>query len=176
MDPHHSEGLKVVKLYQNGIRPKGVATLIHYGLQYLKNLEILDLQDNTFTKHASLILAKALPTWKDSLFELNLNDCLLKTAGSDEVFKVFTEVKFPNLHVLKFEYNEMAQETIEVSFLPAMEKGNLPELEKLEINGTTGPVRSQAKNSIIVLDAPFFARKSAISFPGSPSCPFTHSI
>ncbi|AJS93094.1 Rna1p [Saccharomyces cerevisiae YJM1419] len=131
----HSEGLKVVKLYQNGIRPKGVATLIHYGLQYLKNLEILDLQDNTFTKHASLILAKALPTWKDSLFELNLNDCLLKTAGSDEVFKVFTKVKFPNLHVLKFEYNEMAQETIEVSFLPAMEKGNLPELEKLEING-----------------------------------------
>lgn len=131
----HADGLKVVKLYQNGIRPKGVATLIHYGLQHLHGLEILDLQDNTFTKHASLILAKALPIWKDSLYELNLNDCLLKTAGSDEVFKVFTQVKFSNLHVLKFEYNEMVQSTLETSFLPAMEKGNLPELEKLEING-----------------------------------------
>ena len=131
----HGDGLKVVKLYQNGIRPKGVATLIHYGLKYNKNLEIFDLQDNTFTKHASLIFASALPIWKNTLIELNVNDCLLKAEGSRIVFDVLSNNKFENLKVLKFEYNEMANDTLESAFLPALEKGNLPALITLELNG-----------------------------------------
>ncbi|CCH60594.1 hypothetical protein TBLA_0D00860 [Henningerozyma blattae CBS 6284] len=131
----HKDGLKVVKLYQNGIRPKGVSTLLNYGLQYNKSLEILDLQDNTFTSSASLILAKVLPIWKSTLIELNLNDCLLKTAGSDAVFKVVKENTFPNLKTLKFEYNEMSQETLENYLIPSIEGTSLPVLEHLEING-----------------------------------------
>ncbi|EDO16412.1 hypothetical protein Kpol_1030p22 [Vanderwaltozyma polyspora DSM 70294] len=144
----HGDGLKVVKLYQNGIRPKGVATLIHYGLQHNKKLEIIDLQDNTFTKHASLIFASALPIWSESLKELNLNDCLLKGVGSDAVFKVLKEKKFGKLATLRFEYNEMVQETLESSFLPALEKGNLPNLKTLELNGNRLEEDSEALDSL----------------------------
>ncbi|CCE64582.1 hypothetical protein TPHA_0I00760 [Tetrapisispora phaffii CBS 4417] len=132
----HASDLKVVKLYQNGIRPKGVATLIHYGLKYNENLEIFDLQDNTFTATASTILAQVLPTWKHSLVELNLNDCLLKTEGSHSVFEVFQNHVFEKLTTLKFEYNEMGQSTLEDVFIPILQKGeNLPKLKILKING-----------------------------------------
>lgn len=131
----HGDGLQNVRLYQNGIRPKGVATLIHYGLKYNKNLKVLDLQDNTFTKSASLIFAQNLPVWRSSLIELNLNDCLLKSYGSNEVFKVFRDYKFEHLATLKFDFNEMVQDTIESLFLPALKMGNLPSLKVLEING-----------------------------------------
>lgn len=131
----HKDGLKVVKLYQNGIRPKGVQTLLHYGLQFNKSLEIIDLQDNTFTTSASLVLAKALPIWKNSLVELNLNDCLLKNNGSETVFKVISENVFSKLKVLKFEYNEMGQEALEKYLLPALQDKKLPALEHLELNG-----------------------------------------
>ncbi|KAH9202040.1 hypothetical protein LQ764DRAFT_92344 [Zygosaccharomyces rouxii] len=131
----HGDGLQNVRLYQNGIRPKGVATILHYGLKHNKNLKVLDLQDNTFTTTASSVLSEVLPIWKDSLLELNLNDCLLKQNGADLVFKVFAETKFTKLEVLKAEYNEMVQETLEQVLLPAVEKEQLPKLKKLELNG-----------------------------------------
>ncbi|CAR26770.1 ZYRO0C01012p [Zygosaccharomyces rouxii] len=131
----HGDGLQNVRLYQNGIRPKGVATILHYGLKHNKNLKVLDLQDNTFTTTASSVLSEVLPIWKDSLVELNLNDCLLKQNGADLVFKVFAETKFTKLEVLKAEYNEMVQETLEQVLLPAVEKEQLPKLKKLELNG-----------------------------------------
>lgn len=144
----HADGLQTVRLYQNGIRPKGVATLIHYGLKFNKNLKVLDLQDNTFTKSASSILAANLPTWKESLLELNVNDCLLKEQGSDEVFKVFLDHKFAKLEHLKFNYNEMNQETIESSLIPALEKGHLPSLKELEINGNRLQEDSEALDTL----------------------------
>ncbi|GAV47745.1 hypothetical protein ZYGR_0I00410 [Zygosaccharomyces rouxii] len=131
----HGDGLQNVRLYQNGIRPKGVATILHYGLKHNKNLKVLDLQDNTFTTTASSVLSEVLPIWKDSLVELNLNDCLLKQNGADLVFKVFAETKFTKLEVLKAEYNEMVQETLEQVLLPAVEREQLPKLKKLELNG-----------------------------------------
>lgn len=131
----HGEGLQNVRLYQNGIRPKGVSTILHYGLRHNKNLKILDLQDNTFTRIASSVLAEVLPIWSESLVELNLNDCLLKKDGADLVFKVFSSTKFSKLLALKAEYNEMVQETLEEVLLPALDKQQLPSLEKIELNG-----------------------------------------
>ncbi|QLG73590.1 hypothetical protein HG535_0F01000 [Zygotorulaspora mrakii] len=144
----HGDGLKNVRLYQNGIRPKGVSTLIQYGLRFNKNLKVLDFQDNTFTKTASSFLAKNLPIWKLSLIELNLNDCLLKKDGCDEVFKVFQNDKFVNLEILKLEYNEMVQETVESSLLPALENGNLPNLKILEVNGNRLEEDSEALDTL----------------------------
>ncbi|CCF56643.1 hypothetical protein KAFR_0B03460 [Kazachstania africana CBS 2517] len=131
----HGDDLKTVKLYQNGIRPRGIMNLLSYGFKFNKNLEILDLQDNTFTKSASFILAQCLPIWKDTLKELNLNDCLLKGTGCDVVFKVLKDTQFANLETLKVEYNELKQETIINYFLPALEENNLPKLKELQING-----------------------------------------
>ncbi|AQZ16355.1 RNA1 (YMR235C) [Zygosaccharomyces parabailii] len=131
----HGDGLKNVKLYQNGIRPKGVATLLHYGLKFNKNLKVLDLQDNTFTKVGSSVLADCLPIWSETLEELNLNDCLLKKIGANQVFSVFLGTKFTKLAVLKAEYNEMVQETLEDVLIPALVDDNLPMLTQLELNG-----------------------------------------
>ncbi|QLL32617.1 hypothetical protein HG536_0D01390 [Torulaspora globosa] len=144
----HGDGLKSVKLYQNGIRPRGVATLIHYGLKFNKNLQILDMQDNTFTKSASSILADNLPAWKDTLRELNINDCLLKGQGASEVFKIFNDHKFEKLESLRANYNEMTQETVEELLVPALQKGNLPKLKDLEINGNRLDEDSEALDTL----------------------------
>lgn len=144
----HGDGLKSVKLYQNGIRPRGVATLIHYGLKFNKNLQILDMQDNTFTSYASSILANNLPAWKDTLQELNVNDCLLKGQGASEVFKIFNDHKFEKLESLRVNYNEMTQETVEELLVPALQKGNLPKLKELEINGNRLDEDSEALDTL----------------------------
>ncbi|SCU85155.1 LAFA_0D14158g1_1 [Lachancea sp. 'fantastica'] len=131
----HGSGLKTVRLYQNGIRPQGVAVLIKHGLSNNKHLQVLDLQDNTFTTSASLILADTLPVWKNSLVELNVNDCLLKGPGADAVIQVLREHKFVSLHSLKLQYNELTQDTLISNLLPAVQSTNLPALKLLELNG-----------------------------------------
>ena len=144
----HAEGLKVVKLYQNGIRPRGIMNLIHYGFKYNTQLQILDLQDNTLTKTASLMLAENLPIWKDVLVELNLNDCLLKRDGADAIFEVFTKNKFPKLNALKVEYNEIVQSTIEEKLITALNNKNLPEISILQINGNILDEDSEALDTL----------------------------
>ena len=42
----HGEGLKEVKMVQNGIRQEGIKVLLQAGLSKAKRLEVLDLQDN----------------------------------------------------------------------------------------------------------------------------------
>ncbi|MCJ1419772.1 hypothetical protein MMC32_006128, partial [Xylographa parallela] len=42
-------GVRVVRMTQNGIRQEGIATLLREGLSGCEGLEVLDLQDNTFT-------------------------------------------------------------------------------------------------------------------------------
>lgn len=59
----HSAGLKSVKMTQNGIRQEGVSHLLTKGLFHANGLEVLDLQDNTFTIMGSTALANSLPGW-----------------------------------------------------------------------------------------------------------------
>ncbi|KAL6939602.1 GTPase-activating protein [Hanseniaspora osmophila] len=132
---NHAEGLKSIKLYQNGIRPTGIITLLKYGLQYNTALEILDLQDNTLTSSAALVLCEYLQKWNKTLKELNLNDCLLKTKGSDALLKKFQELTFENLEVLKLQYNELSHESMVNHLIPALSKKHLPNLKFLELNG-----------------------------------------
>ncbi|SCU97817.1 LADA_0H08482g1_1 [Lachancea dasiensis] len=131
----HGSGLKTVRLYQNGIRPQGVAVLIKYGLSNNEKLEVLDLQDNTFTTSASLILAEVLPVWRETLIELNVNDCLLKGPGANAVMESLANHKFHNLHTLKLQYNELTHETLVSSLLPALQSEKFPALKFLELNG-----------------------------------------
>ncbi|AET37695.1 GTPase-activating protein RNA1 Ecym_1469 [Eremothecium cymbalariae DBVPG len=144
----HAGGLKTVRLYQNGIRPNGIAILIKHGLKYNVNLEVLDLQDNTFTSGASMVLAEVLPQWKSTLKELNVNDCLLKELGCDAVLKVMLSNQFSSLKTLKLQYNEMNQKTLELALLPALENGNLDALKFLELNGNRLEEESEALETL----------------------------
>jgi len=47
---------------QNGIRMEGIEAIVK-GLQQCKDLEYLDLQDNTATEKGSRAIAKSLPSY-----------------------------------------------------------------------------------------------------------------
>lgn len=125
--------LETVRLYQNGIRPTGIAKLITRGLSQNKNLKVLDLQDNTITTSAAIALADSLLHWT-KLTELNLNDCLLKPKGSLILVDRFREVDAkPSLATLKLQYNELESDAL-ASLVHVIEK-KLPNLKLLELNG-----------------------------------------
>ncbi|GMM32038.1 GTPase-activating protein [Martiniozyma asiatica (nom. inval.)] len=126
----HSQ-LEEIKLYQNGIRPKGLSTLITFGLSSLSELKVLDLQDNTMTSSGSLALANALQGWKN-LIELNLNDCLLKPKGSLQVVQALGRLENSNLQVLRLQYNELEEDSLDVLSHVVI---NLNQLSTLELNG-----------------------------------------
>jgi Ran GTPase-activating protein 1 len=67
--------LTELRMPQNGIRPEGIDVLVR-ALADRPSLEVLDLQDNTFTEVGSRALAHALPHWPRLRF-LNVGDCLL---------------------------------------------------------------------------------------------------
>ena len=69
--------LTELRLPQNGIRPEGIAVLLR-ALGANPNLQVLDLQDNTFTAVGSKALAEVLPKWAH-LKILNVGDCLLSS-------------------------------------------------------------------------------------------------
>ncbi|KAG0671022.1 hypothetical protein C6P40_000379 [Pichia californica] len=124
--------LKEIKLYQNGIRPLGISKLIHFGLSSLSNLEILDLQDNTFTLPGSISLSQNINNWPN-LIELNINDCLLKSKGCSIFLQKLSE--FSNnskLQILRLQYNELESDSLNIiiGFLK-----NLSDLNILELNG-----------------------------------------
>ena len=56
----HKDGIRSVKMTQNGIRPEGISLLIGSGLRHCSHLELLDMQDNTFTFKGAAALAAAL--------------------------------------------------------------------------------------------------------------------
>lgn len=141
--------LEVVKLYQNGIRPTGIARLIQHGLKHNTKLTILDLQDNTITKRSAKILATTLPTWKN-LKELNVNDCLLNPLGSIELAKALTSSgTLVNFKALKLQYNELDQTALEL--IHQAIKTNLPNLEILELNGNRFPEDNSVIDAITEL-------------------------
>lgn len=138
-----ADSLKTVRLYQNGIRPEGIAFLLD-GLLKCKVLECVDLQDNTFTSKPGVKLAEGMSKWAEFLKELNLNDCLIKNEGSKAILETFLTVEFKNLEILKIQFNEILQETLEKVILPIIEKEKLPSLKLLEINGNIFEEDSEA--------------------------------
>lgn len=129
--------LEEIRLFQNGIRPAGVAKLISQGLSHNKKLEVLDLQDNTLTTVGGKHIAKALPNW-EALRELNLNDALLKSSGSLLVVKALGEGNHPQLKTVKLQYNELEEDSLE-ALASAITENKIPSLQTLELNGNRFP-------------------------------------
>ncbi|KAJ5639683.1 Ran GTPase-activating protein 1 [Penicillium longicatenatum] len=128
----HAAGLKSVKMTQNGIRQEGIAHLLKNGLCHAHGLEVLDLQDNTFTIMGSTALAGVLEGWA-SLRELAVGDCLLSARGGVKVAQALAANKNQKLQTLRLQYNEMKADSVKAITHAA--KTALPSLRRVELNG-----------------------------------------
>jgi len=128
----HKDGIKSVKMTQNGIRPEGISHLLSVGLNQCKNLEVLDMQDNTFTLPGSTALAKALPGWPN-LIELGVGDSLLGSRGAVKVFEVLAQGNNKNTEILRLQYNDITAPGVKAVHQAA--KDGLPKLRRVELNG-----------------------------------------
>ncbi|KAK9780750.1 putative Ran GTPase-activating protein 1 [Seiridium cardinale] len=124
--------LKEIKMIQNGIRQEGLIHLLSEGLNHLKGLKILDLQDNTFTRSGAKALAKVVPTWSE-IQELGVSDSLLGNKGGIALASALAKGKNPKLEILRLQYNEIAAPG--VKGLAEAAKDGLPSLKKIELNG-----------------------------------------
>ncbi|KAI9253990.1 hypothetical protein BDA99DRAFT_548230 [Phascolomyces articulosus] len=123
--------LKVVRMPQNGIRPKGISQLVQ-GLRTCQQLEHLDLQDNTFTAKGAKALSKSIPSWPQ-LQILNVSDCLLSKRGGLALANALNDGHIKQLTHLHLQYNEIRSDAILV--LAEAVRTHLKELQHLELNG-----------------------------------------
>lgn len=128
----HAEGIRTVKMTQNGIRQEGISQLLKDGLSHAKNIEVLDLQDNTFTIMGSTALAGVIGGWP-SLRELGVGDCLLSPRGGIKLANALAEGKNKKVQTLRLQYNDITAPGVK-QFLHAARLA-LPELRRIELNG-----------------------------------------
>ncbi|EAS36975.3 ran GTPase activating protein 1 [Coccidioides immitis RS] len=128
----HGKGLRVVKMVQNGIRQDGIKLLLDHGLRHAPELELLDLQDNTFTVSGAIILADTVTGWP-SIRELSLGDCYLKGRGWIKVGKAIAKGNNKKLEILRLMYNDINAAGLQILLHAA--KNALPLLRRIELNG-----------------------------------------
>lgn len=124
--------LKVIKMPQNGIRPEGIETIMKDGLGSCSSLEVVDMQDNTFTQKGSVALASVLPKW-GSLKELAVGDCLLGARGGVVVAEALQKGSNTALLTLRLQYNDLDAKGLKA--LATATKLGLPALNLIELNG-----------------------------------------
>ncbi|KAH8767296.1 hypothetical protein F5883DRAFT_377910, partial [Diaporthe sp. PMI_573] len=123
--------LRVVDLKGNRIRTDGMELLISEGLSHLREIEVLDLKDSTFSRkgHTHRALADAVGGWPE-LRELNLNDSLLGSRGAALLFPALAAVQPSRLETLKLRGTRLNPDnTLALSGL----LWRLPELRELNI-------------------------------------------
>lgn len=126
--------VKTVKMVQNGIRQEGIATLLQHGLSNCTELEVLDLQDNTFTTLAAKTLATVLPKWTKQV-ELGVGDSLLGARGGRYLGTALAKGSNTKLEVLRLQYNEIDEKGLKAVADAAEKEGALPRLRRVELNG-----------------------------------------
>jgi Ran GTPase-activating protein 1 len=128
----HKSGMKSVKMTQNGIRPEGISHLITAGLSKCSGLEVLDMQDNTFTFKGAIALAQAISGWP-SLKELGVGDDLLGGRGAVKVFEALGSSQTKQVEILRLEFNDIDPAGVKALLQAA--KDGLPKLRRVELNG-----------------------------------------
>lgn len=124
--------LRVIRMVQNGIRQDGISLLLDQGLRHAPELEVLDLQDNTFTLTGARVLVDAMTGWP-SLRELSLSDCYLKGKGSIKVANVLLKGGHKKVEIIRLAYNDLNAEGLKA--LAHAAKDALPALKRIELNG-----------------------------------------
>jgi Ran GTPase-activating protein 1 len=128
----HKFGIRSVKMTQNGIRPEGISHLINAGLSKCSKLEVLDMQDNTFTFKGATALAKAFSGWP-KLRELGVGDDLLGGRGAVNVFEALGSGNSKKIEVLRLEFNDINPAGLKALVKAA--RDGLPLLRRVELNG-----------------------------------------
>ena len=124
--------VKVVKMVQNGIRQDGISPLLTEGLVWCEELEVLDLQDNTFTITGARALTQVVEGWKH-IKELGIGDSLLGSRGAVLLAEALGKGNNETLEVLRLQYNEIDSNGVKALLTTA--KDRLPQLRRVELNG-----------------------------------------
>jgi Ran GTPase-activating protein 1 len=127
----HKSGIKSVKMTQNGIRPEGISHLITAGLSRCSQLEVFDLQDNTFTFKGASALAKAVKGW-EKLVELGVGDDMLGNRGSTKVFEALAEGSNKQVQILRLQFNDITPVGLKVLLQTAKQ---IESLRRIELDG-----------------------------------------
>lgn len=125
------KNVKEVKMVQNGIRQEGITHLLTNGLSHASKIEILDLQDNTFTATGGKALSNVVGGWTE-LKELGVGDCLLSGRGGVALASALQKGKNSKLEVLRLQYNDINSKGV-AGLAEAHAK--LPALRRVELNG-----------------------------------------
>lgn len=147
--------IKEIKMVQNGIRQEGISHLLSEGLNNTPQLQILDLQDNTFTLMGSKALVKVAPSWA-SLRELGVGDCLLGGKGGVLLAEALAQGKNAKLETLRLQFNDIT--AVGLKGFAAAAKGSLPALKRIELNGNKF---SEEDENIVALQELLEERKEA---------------
>jgi Ran GTPase-activating protein 1 len=133
---------------QNGIRPEGMLHLISAGLSNCSSLQVLDMQDNTFTLKGAQALAKALKGWP-TLKELGMGDAFLGGRGSIKVFEALASGNNDNVEILRLQYNDINPAGVKALLRAA--KDGLPKLRRVELNGNKFDEEDQSVEALAEL-------------------------
>jgi Ran GTPase-activating protein 1 len=127
-----NNGVKTIKMTQNGIRQEGISHLITNGLAHLSKLDTLDLQDNTFTAIGANALSKVVSNWTE-LRELGVGDCLLSGRGGVALATALEKGKNKKVEVLRLQFNDINAKGL--AGLASASSSSLPALRRVELNG-----------------------------------------
>jgi Ran GTPase-activating protein 1 len=100
------KNVKQVKMVQNGINKDGITHLITHGFSHTTTIEILDLQDNTFTAMGAKALSNVVGKWT-AIKELGVGDCLLSGRGGIALASALKQGKNTKLEILRLQYNDI---------------------------------------------------------------------
>jgi Ran GTPase-activating protein 1 len=128
----HRSGIKSVKMTQNGIRQEGISHLLRSGLSHCKKLEVLDMQDNTFTIMGAGALSEVVTAWA-TLRELGVGDDLLGASGSVKLFNALAAGENKKVEILRLQYNDINSQGVK-ALLQAVKTG-MPAMRRIELNG-----------------------------------------
>jgi Ran GTPase-activating protein 1 len=124
-------GVTHVRMVQNGIRQEGITLLLKNGLSHVPGLQVLDLEDNTFTAMGGRALADNIDRWV-ALEELSLNDCYLTARGWAMVAESLRKGKNVRLELLQAQFNGIDSKGVQ---LLADIQSALPKLRRVELDG-----------------------------------------
>lgn len=119
-------------MVQNGIRQEGISHLLTDGLRHARGIQVLDLQDNTFTLLGAKALATVAPGWTE-IRELGVGDSLLSAKGGVVFANALKKGGNSKLEILRLQYNDITTKGLQ-EFAKAA-KDALPALKKVELNG-----------------------------------------
>lgn len=127
-----NNGVKTIKMTQNGIRQEGITHLLTNGLSHLSKLETLDLQDNTFTIMGAKALGSVVGKWTQ-LRELGVGDCLLGGRGGVALASALEKGQNKQVEVLRLQFNDINAKGL--AGLASAATFSLPALRRVELNG-----------------------------------------